>query len=42
MYYIEEGKDLNGNPVWFVLRDADLIEAFGSEEEAKTYIESLN
>lgn len=42
MYYIEQGRDLNGITIWFVLKDADLISSFYSREEAMAYIDSVN
>lgn len=35
---IEKGIDINGNDIWFVLKDADLLEQFYSEAEAINYI----
>lgn len=34
MRYIEQGIDLEGNDVWFVLEGANLIGIFETEEEA--------
>mgnify|MGYP000400605509 CR=1 FL=1 len=35
---IEQGIDLNGNPMFFVLNEADLLASFSSQEEARDYI----
>jgi hypothetical protein len=35
MRNIEEGTDLNGNTVWFVLEGAELIGVYTSEIEAQ-------
>jgi len=35
MRYIEEGIDLDNNPCWFVLENADLIGIFYTQEEAE-------
>ncbi len=35
MRYIEEGIDLNGDPCWFVLENADLIGTYSTLEEAQ-------
>ena len=34
MRYIEQGIDIDGNDVWFVLEDADLIGIYQTEQEA--------
>ena len=34
MRYIEQGVDINGNDIWFVLEDANLIGVYETEEEA--------
>ncbi len=36
MKYVEEGKDLNGTPCWFVLEGADLIGIYYSDAEANS------
>jgi hypothetical protein len=33
--YVEPGKDLDGNPCWFVLEGADLVGIYYSETEAQ-------
>lgn len=38
MRYIEQGIGINGNDVWFVLEDADLIGVYETEEEANNNI----
>lgn len=35
MRTIEEGVDINGNPCWFVLEDADLIGIYNTYQEAE-------
>jgi hypothetical protein len=35
---IEQGIDKNGNTMFFVLRDADLVASFSSIDEAQSYI----
>lgn len=38
--YIEEGIDLQGNPIWFVLQEADLLASFSLEVAAQEYIDN--
>ena len=38
MKYIEKGLDKEGNDVWFVLEDAELIGMYETEEEANNNI----
>jgi hypothetical protein len=35
---VEKGIDINGNDIWFVLDEADLVATFYSENEANDYI----
>lgn len=38
MYSIEEGKDINGNIIYWVLRDADLVASAPAYQEAQKWI----
>ena len=40
MYSIEEGKDINNNTIYWILKDADLVASMPTRAEAQEWIDN--